>query len=49
MPLAEASVMVVHRQVAAGFNPSTVERMAYLEAYCKVGRKAVDGRAEVLV
>jgi len=35
MPLAEAIGTVVHRQVAAGSNPSTVGSIAYSDAHCK--------------
>jgi len=35
MPLAEAIGTVVHRQVAAGSNPSTVGSIAYSDEHCK--------------
>ena len=38
MPLAEAIGTVVHRQAAAGSNPSTVESIAYSDAHCNGGR-----------
>ena len=37
MPLAEAIGTVVHRQVAAGSNPSTVGSIAYSDEHCKGG------------
>lgn len=41
MPLAEAIGTVVHRQIAAGSNPSTVESIAYSDAHCNGGRSLI--------
>ena len=41
MPLAEAIGTVVHRQIAAGSNPSTTGTIAYLDSHCKVEEHSI--------